>query len=79
MPRNDWAEGGAFDASDTSAALPVSPTKALLGVDCPGCGSPRMVYFLLHGDLRAAVTLVLVTDWLAVRNIPFAPLCALHV
>lgn len=38
-----------------------------------------MGYFLLHGDLRAAVTLVLVTAWLAVRNIPFAPLYALHV
>jgi Protein of unknown function (DUF2752) len=35
--------------------LPVCPTKALLGIDCPGCGSLRMVYSLLHLDLPAAV------------------------
>jgi hypothetical protein len=35
--------------------LPVCPTKALLGIDCPGCGSLRMLYWLLHGDLCAAV------------------------
>ena len=26
----------------------------LLGIDCPGCGSLRMLYSLLHGDLPAA-------------------------
>lgn len=31
------------------------PTKLLLGIDCPGCGSLRMVYSLLHGDLLAAL------------------------
>lgn len=30
------------------------PTKALLGIDCPGCGSMRMLYSLMHGDLLAA-------------------------
>ena len=35
--------------------LPVCPTKALLGIDCPGCGSLRMIYSLLHGDLSAAL------------------------
>jgi hypothetical protein len=35
--------------------LPVCPTKALLGIDCPGCGSLRMIYSLLHLDLPAAV------------------------
>jgi hypothetical protein len=33
----------------------VCPVKALLGIDCPGCGSLRMLYSLLHGDLGAAV------------------------
>ncbi len=27
----------------------------LLGIDCPGCGTLRMLYSLLHGDLVAAV------------------------
>ena len=35
--------------------LPVCPTKALLGIDCPGCGSLRMIYSLLHLDFGAAV------------------------
>ena len=35
--------------------LPVCPTKALLGIDCPGCGSLRMIYSLLHFDLASAV------------------------
>lgn len=35
--------------------IPVCPTKALLGIDCPGCGSMRMLYSLMHGDVGAAV------------------------
>jgi Protein of unknown function (DUF2752) len=35
--------------------LPVCPTKALLGIDCPGCGSLRMIYSLLHFDLAGAL------------------------
>jgi hypothetical protein len=35
--------------------LPVCPTKALLGIDCPGCGSMRMIYSLLHFDVPAAL------------------------
>ena len=34
--------------------LPVCPTKALLGIDCPGCGSLRMIYSLLHLDFASA-------------------------
>ena len=30
------------------------PTKALLGIDCPGCGSLRMLYSVMHGNLMAA-------------------------
>jgi len=109
------------DPTTPNGPLPVCPTKALLGIDCPGCGSLRMLYCLLHGDLlgatrfnalallaavllvwaylawtygrvagrrirgwqhrrwSAAVTLILVTAWLVVRNIPFAPFSALHV
>jgi hypothetical protein len=42
------------DPSTPGGPLPVCPTKALLGIDCPGCGSLRMVYSLLHGDVGAA-------------------------
>jgi hypothetical protein len=35
--------------------IPVCPTKALLGIDCPGCGSMRMVYSVLHLDVPSAL------------------------
>lgn len=44
----------AGDPTTPNGPLPVCPTKALLGIDCPGCGSLRMVYSLLHGNLLAA-------------------------
>jgi Protein of unknown function (DUF2752) len=43
------------DPTTPGGPFPVCPTKALLGIDCPGCGSLRMLYSLLHGDLYAAV------------------------
>ncbi len=42
------------DPTTPGGLLPVCPTKLLLGVDCPGCGTLRMLYALLHGDLAAA-------------------------
>lgn len=42
------------DPTTPGGPLPVCPTKLLLGIDCPGCGSMRMIYSLLHGDLAAA-------------------------
>lgn len=42
------------DPTTPGGPLPVCPTKALLGIDCPGCGSMRMLYSLLHGDLLGA-------------------------
>ncbi|CAM4152075.1 hypothetical protein MB901379_00612 [Mycobacterium basiliense] len=42
------------DPTTPSGPLPVCPTKALLGIDCPGCGSLRMLYSLMHGNLLAA-------------------------
>jgi hypothetical protein len=44
----------AGDPTTPGGPLPVCPTKALLGIDCPGCGSLRMLYSLLHGNLTAA-------------------------
>jgi hypothetical protein len=42
------------DPTTPHGPLPVCPTKALLGIDCPGCGSLRMLYSLMHGNLVAA-------------------------
>ena len=43
------------DLTVAGGVLPVCPTKALLGIDCPGCGSLRMIHSLLHLDVSAAV------------------------
>ena len=43
------------DPTTPHGPLPVCPTKALFGIDCPGCGSMRMLYSLMHGDLSAAL------------------------
>ena len=42
------------DPTTPGGPSPVCPTKALLGIDCPGCGSARMLYSLLHGNVVAA-------------------------
>lgn len=43
------------DPTTPGGPIPVCPTKALLGFNCPGCGSSRMLYSLLHGDILAAL------------------------
>lgn len=35
--------------------LPPCPVKWLCGLNCPGCGTGRMLYSLLHGDVAAAL------------------------
>jgi hypothetical protein len=43
------------DPTTPGGPIPVCPTKALFGVDCPGCGALRALYSLLHGDLPSAI------------------------
>ncbi len=43
------------DPMTPGGLLPVCPTKSLLGIVCPGCGSLRMLHSLMHGDIAAAV------------------------
>jgi hypothetical protein len=45
----------AFDPTDQQRD-PLGPCafKAVTGLDCPGCGGTRMVWYLLHGDLGEA-------------------------
>lgn len=42
------------------------PVNKFLGLQCPGCGSLRAVYHLLHGDISGALQL----NWLAVVLLP---------
>lgn len=34
---------------------PTCPVRALLGIDCPGCGSLRALYDLAHGNVVGAL------------------------
>jgi hypothetical protein len=60
------------DPTIPGGVLPVCPTKALLGIDCPFCGGLRAAYALLHGDLGGALrynalalVLLVVGGWVA--------------
>ncbi len=43
------------DPTNPGGPIPVCPTKALLGVTCPVCGTTRMLYSLSHFDLTGAI------------------------
>lgn len=43
------------DPTTPGGILPVCPTTALLGVDCPFCGGLRALSSLLHADVLAAL------------------------
>lgn len=57
-----------FDPS-TSAIFPPCPTNALTKIHCPGCGTLRAMYALLHGDVKEALS----QNILAVIFIPILP------
>ncbi|WP_433263090.1 DUF2752 domain-containing protein [Actinosynnema sp. CS-041913] len=42
------------DPNGPGSVWPPCPLFALTGIQCPACGSTRMVHALLHGDLAAA-------------------------
>ena len=42
-----------FDPAASSMA-PKCMFRTFTGLECPGCGSQRMLHALLHGDIRAA-------------------------
>ncbi|WP_345950555.1 DUF2752 domain-containing protein [Mucilaginibacter sp. PAMB04274] len=43
------------------------PFHKLTGLDCPGCGSQRAVFCLLHGDVKGAIH----QNLLLVASLPF--------
>ncbi|GAA0264262.1 DUF2752 domain-containing protein [Saccharothrix mutabilis subsp. mutabilis] len=50
------AAGAMFfvDPNQPGSIWPPCPLFALTGIQCPACGSTRMVHALLHGDLVGA-------------------------
>jgi hypothetical protein len=49
-----------FDPAQ-SLIFPPCPLRYFTGLYCPGCGSLRAIHALLHGDLRQAVAMNLLT------------------
>lgn len=43
------------DPTAPGGLTPLCPSKSLFGVVCPGCGSSRMLYCLLHGNWSGAL------------------------
>jgi hypothetical protein len=43
------------DPMTPGGLIPPCPTKALLGVPCPGCGTARMIASVVRGDLDGAL------------------------
>ncbi|MGB6039722.1 MAG: DUF2752 domain-containing protein [Gordonia sp. (in: high G+C Gram-positive bacteria)] len=43
------------DPTTPGGIIPPCPTNAFLHINCPGCGSTRAIYSLLHGDIGAAL------------------------
>lgn len=62
----------------TGGVWPPCPSRALFGIDCPGCGGLRGTHDLLHGDVLGALdhnlllplTLALVALMLALWMLP---------
>lgn len=44
------------DPTTPGGVIPVCPMKGLLGINCPGCGSMRMLDSLVHLDLLSALS-----------------------
>lgn len=64
----------------TSNVYPLCPTKALFGIDCPGCGGLRCVHELMNGNVGAALDQnLLITIVLPLILIAFAAAIARRI
>lgn len=58
-----WIAGGIalillFTFLDPSVfPFPKCPFKSLTGLECPGCGSQRAIYHVLHGNIAESIRL----------------------
>lgn len=59
----------------SNSPLPGCPLYALTGLYCPGCGSTRCLYSLVHFDLPGAMAM----NPLLVVSLPFLLLMLLHM
>ncbi|WIM88802.1 DUF2752 domain-containing protein [Candidatus Mycobacterium wuenschmannii] len=67
---------GLVDPHNPGAIFPICPFRLLTGLNCPGCGTLRMVHDVLHGDVAAAVNdnvvllvgLPLLAGWIVLRR-----------
>ncbi|MEJ5997634.1 DUF2752 domain-containing protein [Corynebacterium sp. H130] len=64
----------AADPATPGGVIPVCPTKALLGINCPGCGSMRMIQALTqlrfddalrYNALGLLFVILLIWAWIA--------------
>jgi hypothetical protein len=46
-----------IDPNQAGSPLPPCPLRALTGIYCPGCGSTRALFDLLHGDVAGALAM----------------------
>lgn len=46
-----------IDPNAPGSPLPPCPLRALTGIYCPGCGSTRALYDLLHADVAGALAM----------------------
>lgn len=58
----------------SGSVLPSCPLYALTGIYCPGCGSTRCLYSLVHFDIAGAMAM----NPLLVISLPFLLLMLLH-
>ena len=63
-----------LDPFASTSLLPPCPLHALTGIYCPGCGSTRCLYALLHGD----VWLALAMNPLLVVSLPLLGLMSIN-
>ncbi len=46
---------GLVDPHKPDSIFPICPFRLLTGLNCPGCGTLRMIHDVLHGNITAAV------------------------
>jgi Protein of unknown function (DUF2752) len=67
---------GLVDPHKPDSIFPICPFRLLTGLNCPGCGTLRMIHDVLHGHLAAAINdniavlvgIPLLAGWMVLRR-----------